>query len=46
MTEASSCFDKRDETLLIALRILDHCSGKTGIRHRMRKDKWTTGTGR
>lgn len=24
MTETSSCFDKRDETLLIVLGILDH----------------------
>lgn len=30
MTETSSCFDKRDETLLIVLGILDHRSGKTG----------------
>lgn len=37
MTETSSCFDKRDETLLIVLGILDHRSGKTGIRRRMRK---------
>lgn len=37
MTETSSCFDKRDETLLIVLGILDHRSDKTGIRCRMRK---------
>ena len=28
--------DKRDETLLIAAGILDHCSSETGIRSRMR----------